>query len=185
MNKMIALDVESGGIGPDKTLLTAYLVVLDENFNMMYDLDLKICPPDGIYHVTAEALSINKIDIVEHDKSGLFFKEAGTALYNFLAQSAPKERLIPIGHGVMGDCKLLKSALISAGSWDKFVSYQGICTSSVYRFMVACGKMPELSGSLESLVEYFGIKIVGHPHNAKSDTWASVEVLKRLLELNK
>lgn len=182
----LALDIETGGIGYDKSLLSLFMATLDENYQIKSELELKIKPDNGIYHVTAEAMSINRIDLVEHNKTAVTYKEAGTQVYNFLnaASRLTIKQLIPLGHGVAFDCAFLKNTIISEGSWNKFVSYRALDTCSIARFMMLTDKLPELSGSLESLVKHFGIKPMGHLHDAKTDVIASIEVFKRLFLLN-
>lgn len=187
---MLALDVESGGIGEDKTLLEVFMAALSKDFNIVDELHIRVKPDDGVYHVTAQGLEVNKIDIVEHDKTAITYKEAGTKIYNFLNSNfnndilnPKREKFIPAGHGVAFDCRFLKKTVISEGSWDKYVSYRSLCTSSVARFLMVCGKLPELSGSLGSLVEYFQIPRVGELHEAKTDVLMSIEVLKRLISI--
>lgn len=185
--KFIAFDIESGGIGTDKTLLTVYLALLDKELNTLADIELYIKPDDGVYHVTAGGLEVNKINLVEHDKVAITYKQAGTALYTFLSRNVPPDiKLIPLGHGIAFDCNFLQETIISKGSWQKFVSYRCMCTSSIARFLMECGKLSSgLSGSLESLSEYFGVKKTGDYHNAKVDTLATIEVYKNLIRINK
>ncbi len=183
----LALDIETGGIGHDKSLLSLFMAFLGENCEVRSELDLKIKPDNGIYHVTAEAMAINKIDLIEHDKTAITYREAGTKVYDFLnaASRLTTTQLIPLGHGVSFDCAFIKNTIISEGSWNKFVSYRSLDTSPISRFLMLTGKLPKLSGSLESLTKHFGIKPVGPFHEAKTDVMASIEVFKRLLELNR
>jgi hypothetical protein len=69
--KFLALDCETGGIGLDKSLLTTYLAVYsfhrkEMEFVIEDELYLYTKPNDGIYSYTAEALSINKIDLIQY-----------------------------------------------------------------------------------------------------------------------
>ena len=181
----IALDVETGGIGSDKSLLTAFLAVLDKNFNIIDQLDLKVKPDDGIYKVTAEALGINGINLVKHEAEAIPESKVGTLLYNFLQQHNPngKSKLIPVGHNVGFDIKFLQSKVISAGNWDKFVSYRLLDTGVIAQYMKVKGRIPEsVSGSLGSLAKFFDVpKQVAH--TADGDVRMTIDVLKGLLEL--
>ena len=93
MTRFLAFDAETGGIGADKALLTLYFIVLNEKFEVLDELDLRIKPNDDIYHVTAEALEINKINLVEHDKVALTDKAAGQVLYPFLEKHSEKGKI--------------------------------------------------------------------------------------------
>lgn len=186
MNKYIALDVETGGITLDTTLLTAYFAILDENLTLVDELYLSLKPDDGIYRVTANGLSVNKIDLIEHDKIAISLKAGGTALYKFLDKNRADGKLTPIGHGLNFDLQRVKQDLINVGTWENFVSYRTLDTSIVCQFLRSCAKFPDdVSGSLGSLVDYFNIPLTPFDklHNARVDTLLTVEVLKKLKEL--
>ena len=85
----LAIDTETGGIGSDKSLLTAYFLILDKDFKIVDDLLLLTRPEDGVYRVTSDALKINGINLIEHDSKAVFYKKAGTLLYDFLIKNNP------------------------------------------------------------------------------------------------
>jgi DNA polymerase III epsilon subunit-like protein len=181
----LAIDVETGGIDNEVSLLEVYLGRFKTDFQLKDELNLKIKPPNGIYNVTAEALAINKINLLEHDAVAQSLDKCKNTLYDFLRgiHFSEKERLIPVGHGVAFDVRKIQNSLISRGSWETFVSYRCLCTSSVARFLLACGMLPtEPSGSLESLVVHYNLQYQGEPHTARADALASVAVFKRMQE---
>jgi len=184
MNTYIALDTETGGVTPETSLLTLFLAVLNENFCVVDELDLKVKPDDGNYVTTARALEINKINLIEHDKVAIPYKEAKTLLYKFIEKNYQGEKLIPVGHGVAFDVRRIYPTLISQGSWENFVSYRVLDTGNAAQFLRAAGLFPrDVSGSLGSLVEYFKLPSKGELHNAKTDVLQTVEVLKCLLNI--
>jgi oligoribonuclease (3'-5' exoribonuclease) len=180
----IALDVEAGGTTNDKSILSAYFIVLDEDLKTIYgELDLKIKPNDGIYHVTAEALNINKIDLVQHDKEAVTEGKASTLLYEFLEKHAPqgKTKLTPLGHGIEHDILFIKEHLLK--NINKYVSYRYLDTGCVTQFLKLTGKVSrDLEGSLEKIANYFEI-FIHTLHTAKDDTWLTIEILRKLVEL--
>lgn len=184
--KYIATDVETGGIGSDKSLLTSYFIVMDENFQKMADLSLITKPDDKIYVLTAEAMNINQIDIVKHDSEAITEKEAKTKLYEFLREQSNEgsTKLIPIGHNVKFDIDFLTAKIISRESWNKFVSYRILDTGTIGQALKAVRKVPEdVSGSLGSWLKHFEIIDHGTLHTAEADTLATVRVLQCQLEL--
>lgn len=184
MNKYIALDTETGGITLDTSLLTAYFAVFNENFELVDDLYLKVKPDDGNYVVTGQGLGVNGINLVEHDKVAIPLKQAKTVLYQFLQQNYRGEKMTPIGHGIYFDLLRVKQDLISAGSWETFVSYRTLDTSNACQFLRAGGLFPDnVSGSLGSLVSYFKLPSQGTLHDAKTDVLQTISVLKALLNL--
>jgi hypothetical protein len=183
---MIFLDGEYGGIGLKYSLLSLCLIVTDKQFNTIDELNLFIKPDTGDYIVCGEALEVNKINLVEHDKIAIAYKKAGTMLYNFLSKNsnAGRIKLVPIGHGFDGDLRQIFDKLISRESWENFVSYRRLDTSVAVQFLKSCDLFSEsVSGSLSSLVEYFGIALDEKMiHTAKGDTLYIIEVMKHLKE---
>lgn len=184
MNSFLVTDVETGGF-EGTSLLSAYFGVLDENFNLVDELELFVRSKDHIYKVTAEALSINKINLIEHEKIAITYEQAGTALFEFLCKNTDdgKIKLGPIGHNVIFDIVRIKKDLISDGSWLKFVSYRIRDTGGIGNYLKDKGLIPkEISGSLSSYAGFFGIDS-SKAHDAKADCQMTVEVYKRMLKL--
>jgi len=194
----IALDNEMAGVTLDYSLLTSYLVILDDNLQPIDDLYLYVKPDDGIYRVCGEAMNVNRIDLKVHDTKAIPYKEAGTKLYQFLKKNSDggKIKLVPVGHGIYGDINFITHYLLGEKTWETFVSYRKLDTQAVSQFLKSCGKIPDsVSGSLESLGKHFGIITEGangsvsyvglydcivNLHDAKVDTLLTVEVFKKL-----
>lgn len=186
MNKYIVIDTETGGVTTDTSLLTTYFGVFDENFQFVTDLDLAVKPDDEIYHVTAEALKINKINLVEHSVYAVPYKRAKAYLYEFLRRNYDGEKLIPVGHGLNFDLLQVWQHLMSKATWEDFVSYRPLDTGNAAQFLRTAGLFPnDVSGSLGSLVKYFNIDSIGELHTAKVDALQTMEVLKKLIGLVK
>ena len=191
MNGYIVLDIETGGIGDDKSLLTAYFIYCqfkDNKFEIVDVLDLKIKPNDDIYRVTAESLNINNIDLKEHNKVAITEKQAGTKLYDKLSYwyiSNKKEKLIPIGHNVAFDIRRIKNTLVHPGTWEQFVSYRVLDTCTIAQFLRLQGKLPSnVSCSLVDLTEHFDVEpLTGKAHEADYDCIATLSVLEELFKL--
>lgn len=183
--KYLFCDIESGGPELEHSLLSAYFVVIDENLQTVYgELDIKSKPDDGNYLVRGEALGINRIDLVQHDKEAITESKAATLLYEFLEQHAPNGsiKLMPGGHGIEKDITFIKAHLTK--NFNKFVSYRYLDTGCIVQFLKLTGKVPrDLGGSLKELGEYFEVSMSGL-HTAKGDTWATIEVLKKLRDLD-
>lgn len=181
----IIFDGEMGGIGIDKSLLTMYFMVIDDQGNKVDDLYLKLRPKDGVYKVEAQGLRVNKINLVDHDQTAITYEEGGTLLYNFLQKNTTlPDRLVPVGHGFSGDLDQIFDKLVRRPNWEKFVSYRRLDTQVVVQFLKETGHIPDtISGGLDSMVEYFKIEISGPLHDAKTDTLATWELFKKLKEL--
>jgi DNA polymerase III alpha subunit (gram-positive type) len=183
----LAMDLETGGLGREVSLLTGYFCVLDRDFNATDELELNLIPDDGIYKVQPEGLAVNKIDLVELAKTAVPYKEAKTILYRFLDYNAMMtgDKLIPIGQNVFWDIDVIQNTLLSIGSWESKVSYRVIDTMYIARFLQMAGKLNIEKVGLQNLIEYFKVEVNGNLHEAKYDTLATVEVYKKLLELVK
>lgn len=185
---MLGTDCETGGIGDDKSLLTAYFgfyELVNGKFNRIDELDLKIKPDDNVYRITAESLGINKIDLIEHDKVAITEKIAGQQLYKKLQEwfNINKGKLIPVGHNIQFDIRKITSTLVSVGSWENFVSYRVMDTCTIAQFYRICGKLPDnLSCSLGHLAGYYKVSVTGKHHEAKCDVEMTMGVLENLMK---
>lgn len=191
MNYFIALDCETGGIGDDKSLLTAYFAFLkyeNQTFTKLDELDLTIKPDNDLYCVTAESLEITQIDLKQHNRNAIYQRKAGTMLYDKISnwyKIASSNKLVPIGHNVAFDIRKICTTLVNRGSWEQFVSYRVMDTCTISQFYRITGKLPEnVSCSLVGLSEYFNVSDVdGVPHQAKYDTLSTVQVLQNLMRI--
>lgn len=179
------LDCEMGGLEKEiHSLLSVYLMFVDDDFHPIDDLYLYLKPNDGNYVVCAQAMAVNKIDLVAHDLKAITYKEGGTKLYQFLKEISDngKIKVVPVGHGVYGDVEWVIQHLMGRDTFENFTSYRKLDTQSTCQFLKACGKFPaDVSGSLKSIAEYFGIPVVETAlHDAKVDTGLTLEVFKSL-----
>ena len=186
--RYLVVDCEMGGRELRYSLLTAAFMVTDDKFNVIGTLDLAVKPDDGDYIVSGQGMGVNKINIIEHDKIAIPYKQAKPLLFNFLKQfsSCPNCKLVPVGHGVRGDIEHIIARLISEGSWEQFCSYHYLDTSVVLQYLRACGKMPlDCDGSVMALAKHFSIDISGDLHNAMVDVQVTAAILKAFVALGK
>ena len=185
MWNFLAFDCETGGLSSDRSLLTAYFIVYDEDFRTLGELDLKIKPDnDAPYIVDAGGLAVNGIDLVEHDKIAIPMKEAKRKLYDFLATHKPegKGKLIPVGQNIGFDISFVQENMLSKKVWDNFVSYHPIDTACIATVMKLIGMIPKSEKTrLVNLVELFDVPLT-NAHDAKADTVATVKVLRKMLQ---
>ena len=190
MTNYLHLDCEMGGRELKFSLLTACFIVIDETNKVIDTLNLKVKPDDGVYILSGQGMSVNKINIQEHDKIAITYKQAKPLLYDFLKKYSAGSHLVPVGHGVKGDIQHIIDKLISEGSWEQFCTYHYIDTSVVLQFLRACGKMPmDTDGSVKALAEYFGLW--GNPcdddtfHDAKFDAEMTMKIFQKMVDLGK
>jgi DNA polymerase III epsilon subunit-like protein len=184
--RYLAFDCESGGTTRDFSLLSAYFVVLDDDLQSTYgELDMLIKPNNGQYVVAGEALGVNGINLVEHDKVAITEGKASTLLYEFLQKMSPDgPKLIPLGHNVAFDCEFIKEKLTK--NFNQFVSYRCADTASFIQCLKISGHIPyDQSGSLGEVAKYLGVVPNGPLHTAKTDTWVTIDVMRALVKLIK
>ena len=185
--KYLVLYTESGSRHAESTLLTAYFMVMNVEFQVLGDLYLQLKPePNEHYIVDAQGMGVNKINLIDHDKVSVTCKQAKTSLYDFLKKMSNGERLVPVGHAIKGDILRVCDKLISEGSWEQFCTYHYIDTSVVLQFLRACGKLPlDTDGSVSALADYFGIKVDDPLHDARVDTLITAKIFQKFIELGK
>lgn len=186
MRLYLPMDNETGGLDDETCLLSTYLEVIDEKFNLVDSLELYVKPNNGVYRVEAGGLEVNKINLIEHDKMAITYSEAGQKLFHFLKKNSQdgKIKLIPLGKNVQFDVNGLQRHLMGKKAMEKFVSYRQIDITAVAMGLQIAGRLPpDMSLSLGTLVEYFKIVLPGNAHEAKYDTQVTVAVWRALLAM--
>lgn len=186
MVRYIAFDLESGGIPDGCSVLTAFFKVLNEDMKELDRLHLIVKPNDGVYHCTAEAMEINGINLIEHDKVAITYSEAGGKLRNFLVKNSDngKIKLIPMGKNINGDINWVTESMLGKKTFNMYVSYRIWEVTTLALAAQRLGKIPhDMSISLGSLIKFFNIDIPGVLHNEEYDTDATILVSEALLRL--
>lgn len=183
----IAFDTETGGIPAECSLLTLYVAALDEDFNIVDEIDLAMKPTPlaggSAYVLQAEGMSVNKIDIIEHDKIAMTYSQAGQVFRDFLVKNSNngKTKLVPVGHNVSWDILTINNQLLNKGNFDQYVSWRKLDTGTIAQFFKLCKIIPPShSGSLGYLADLFEVKFEGEQHTARADTLMCVELLKKM-----
>lgn len=185
MWRFLAFDCETGGLAKERSLLTVYFVALDQDFRVLGELDLKIKPDDdGPYLVDGQALEVNGINLVEHDKVAIPMKEAKRRLYEFLSKHKPEGsgKLIPIGQNIWFDIDCVNRHMLAKKVWDQFVSYHPVDTAGIATVMKLLGIIPRQEKTrLTNLAQMFNVPLT-NAHDAKADTVATIKVLRAMLK---
>lgn len=183
--KYLIVDTETGGLEWPSSLLTAYFQIVDPELNILSDFEMAIKPSDGMYNVTAGALKVNRIDLVEHDKMARYAVDVSGHLSGWLHthSNGGTNKLVPVGQFVNFDIGFIKEQLNLAKEWN-FVCTRGyICTKGTAEFLKLANKLPhDLKTGLSDLCAHFGIKL-DKAHVAKNDVEATRKVLAEYLML--
>jgi hypothetical protein len=185
--KYLALDCETGGTEHEiHSLLTVYLAACDDKWNILDTLSLKIKPDSGNYVVTAEAMGINKIDLIAHDSDPETISQSlgGQRLRSFLVKNTDggKVKLVSMGKNVGFDNDFVTNQLLGRNQYYRYVSYREYDITSLIIFLKRTGKLPsDVPESLEGFAKWRNFDFV--PHTADGDTNAGIEMVKYLESL--
>lgn len=184
--KYLACDTETGGLDPRvNPLLTAYFLLLDEDFAKVDDLSLAIIPNGQYVVLTEEAMKVNGINIDEHRKTALLPIEAAKQLQEFLKKhKVGNSKLTALGQNFEFDRGFLFEQLVPQEAWNKYCIRGYLDTKRIMDFMVDIGMYPSDMTSLEKSVNYLEIEKLGH-HDAKNDVIMTIEVYKKLRNMIK
>jgi DNA polymerase III epsilon subunit-like protein len=190
MGFYLALDTETGGLSPKSAdLLTLYCCIVDENFKVLDELDLKLKPNDGRLPLAdAEALKINGIDLQAHlaNPETITYSEAKdkvvSMIKKYLKKSGRHSNIRPMGYNLAFDIGFMQEHILPFKEWDSLINYNTVDPKIVVNFLKDSKWFPSDLGTLVSVVKYLNIPM-GVAHTAKADTLATLEVYKKILEL--
>lgn len=188
---LLFLDTETGGLYDDTSILTITLTTYRFGTTRIFkvaELDLCCKPDDGVYRVEPEALGVNGINLMTHDRSAKTYTEAGRAIYTFLSEQmkGEKNRLVLCGQKVLGDLnRIFGAKIISEGTWDQFVDVRPIDTISIGKFACLCGLLPEnQSLSVTNMAKALGIEVdKSKLHTSAYDNEVTAKILFALRDL--
>lgn len=185
----ILFDTETGGLKGHHSLLEFYGVTLSKDLEPVAELHLFIKPNDGEdYIVTAGALKVNGIDLVEHEAKAVTRNEASLKLYNFIkeAKEAAGRKIIPVGHNIPFDLKMVHNQLMNEAEWNKWCDYHFIDTCVMAEVLKIAGLLPPKVSKLGTVATKLGVKFdASNLHGAKYDIMVNLEVLKKMISLIK
>lgn len=182
--KYIASDTETGGLNfLEHPLLTAYFVILDEDFEKIDELSLAVLPYGDRMTLTEGAMKVNKIDIIEHNKVAISHTEAGKQLEEFLKKhKVGNSKLTAIGQNFEFDRNFIFYNLLDQEVWNKYCGRGYLDTKRIMDFLVDLGIYPADATSLEKAVTYLEIPKLQH-HDAKADTTMTIALYNKLKDI--
>ena len=187
----VAMDSETGGLDPKQSdILTLFMSVVDENFVVLDELDLKLKPEGRLPIVEDGAMAVNKIDLVKHleDPNTITYGEAKSKIIAFTKKYLKKRgkysNLIVLGQNVMFDLNFIWEHICSKQEFEAIFSYNVEDTKTAALFLKRCGWLPKDVGTLKSLVEFFNIP-KREAHEARGDVYMTIDVYKAMISLMK
>jgi len=201
----LVLDTETGGRNTNASLLEIYLKFYNADFTpyktddiLSNDLHLLVKPNDHLFIVDGEAMEVNKINLVDHDKKSNTYEVAGQKLANWInrhrrstfSESYYDYKATPdlyvLGHNVHFDLDFIYKYLMPKEIWDKEVSYRVRDTQLLGGSLRDAGLMPVHVAKLRAMSEHFMGKewTKQHTeHTAKGDCEMTIIVYQKMMEL--
>lgn len=186
-----AMDSETGGLDPKKAdILTLFMSMVDEDFKVLEELDLKLKPNDRLPVAEQGALDVNKIDLQKHlaDPNTITYAEARLKIIAFAKKYLKKRgrysNLIVLGQNVSFDLNFIWEHVIPKDEWETLFSYNIEDTKTAGLFLKRCGWIPKECGTLKSFVEYFGIA-KREAHEARGDVLMTIDCYRAMVNLMK
>lgn len=177
----LAFDTETTGLDNDCQVLTAHFVILDGNFDIIDECNLKIKYP--YYKIYTKALEINKIDLVTHEKQALDLVDSCQKLRLFLDKHKSYQKYIPLGHNVDFDKKKMSSEIFLTKKFDLFEyihPFHTLDTMAIAHYYKSIGKLPlKQSLSLTNLCNFYNITHTGQLHDAETDIHLTIKLFKQ------
>ena len=182
---IVVVDTETGGLDPARHSLLSVGVVLLEDGGIADSREWLVREPDEHLCVQAEALAVNRIDLVQHLEQAQPPAAIAAELAAFIprAYRSRKGRALLAGHNVGFDYGFLTRLARLAGDpglLDRTFHHRTLDTASIMHFLELRGELPVNPGSLSRACRYFGIEHNG-AHTALGDATATALLLERLL----
>lgn len=180
--KFIAFDTETGGLNPKiNPILTAYFCTLDDEYNVLDELSLKIKPEAPCDQCEAKAMEVNGIDLAKHIESTdcLSRAEATKQLLQFLKKN---HNLRPLGQNIDFDLEMIREQLLDGQPWGDHFNYNKYDIKPISNFLKDAGVLPNEIGTLESMAKHFNTQKRAF-HDAKADVLTTIEVYTKLVAM--
>jgi len=186
--RRLFFDLETGGLDKVKNpILTAFFLMLEEDFTIVDELSLKLRPQEG-KECEPIALEKNGINLEQHlaDPETVTVEEGKKRLGAFLVKNSEKGKrrgIRPHGHNIIKfDEPFLFENLMPEAEWSKQVHYTSMDTKVWMDFLKDAGWLPQDLGTLESVVTYLGLP-QREAHTAREDVLMNVDAYRALKSL--
>ena len=143
------------------------------------------------YHVTKEALDINKIDINEFDKEAMNKEKVGREIIEFLSKYCSNEQKgMFVGQNTIFDKNFLEVFLGSLENKSRIENYYKIITHryidimSITAFLNMANLIDTDGLGLDRVINYFNLDVQAR-HTALDDARLTFEGLQKMIQLVK
>lgn len=175
------VDTETGGLNPDSASLLSIGLVLWENGDIMDSKEIFI--KHNIFKLTPQAITANKIDMVNFIEQAMPPQEAIGELLDFINKNFSDclGKIVIGGHNTNFDINFLKKFMNSHKfKFDSLFTHRFIDTASILKFLYYAGKLKEDISSSDAAFQYFGIDVEKR-HTALGDAIATAKLFSELV----
>lgn len=189
-NLYLPFDSETGGFNQSTSdMLTLYMAVMTEDFQIIDEVDLKLKPDDGRLPIAeAQALKVNKIDLRAHmaDPTTITYAEGRarveTMIRKYLKKNGRFSNIRVLGYNCPFDIKWTQHHILPQDVWEDLLHYKYVDVMQNVDFLKESGWFPKELGNLGSVVDFLGLP-KRSAHSAKEDTLMTIDVHKKLIEI--
>ena len=180
--KRLVIDTETTGLSPrfNKTLTVGLLLIdVERNFLNILDSNHIFIKHDK-YNATKGAMSVNKIDLIQHNQIAVPPQKACNQINNFIEKNVLHN--IPlVGHNIQFDRGFLNSLFDQGDTLNKF-HHEHEDTMWIWRNLQKENKVPCGRANLGTVANYFGIDYT-KAHDALADCEVTAQVYQNLLKI--
>lgn len=182
---IIIIDTETGGLDAENHSLLTVSMIATRGRLFLKAADWKV--KHRGYHVTPQALEINGIDLVTHDKEATEAYQVASGICQFIEEvrKDPSEKVVFLGQNTAFDMAFLERFMQSCyglSLFKKLVSHRKLDLMNMTAFLNLSGLLKTDGLGLDDVVKALGIK-VPERHTAYGDAWATLEALNHMLRL--
>ena len=182
-NKIIILDVETGGLKYKENPITqiGLVVVEPKNFSIIEQYETFVKPYAGL-EITTKALEVSRVSIEEINNGLDHVKALAKLIEIFHKHSEPRQKVVLVGHNFSFDIRFLQE-LFDLKSKDLFDFIDPVywCTMRMMKLYERKLKSDQ-AYDLTACCSRFGIKLKA-AHGALPDVLATRELLKSLMNV--
>ncbi|MEQ8198765.1 MAG: exonuclease domain-containing protein [Clostridiaceae bacterium] len=184
---LLFIDTETGGLDASThSLLTVAIGVVQERKLLeLREWSIK----HGTYNVTAGAMAVNKINLLEHDAASTDKEAAALEILEFISKYCSKEsKGVLAGQNTMFDKNFLETFLAGLKNrnaiWEyrKIVSHRYIELMSITAFLNDAGVLNTPGLKLDDLISESGLKVQSR-HTAIDDVRVTYKAYCKMLDL--
>ena len=175
----ISIDTETGGTNPldFDCLSIGYVVVKGSNLKILEKNEILIKGKRS--RCTSQALSVNKIDLKEHNKKALTKKQAVCKFQKVIEKYFDDDKIYIVGQNVSFDISFI-SKLFSDVNKTFVYSHSIVDLMYCWRCLQLIGIVKTKSAGLDEILDYCKIRSNGARHSAIIDAENVVKVLRFL-----